>query len=94
MQTARRNNNGNLIQPTRQDVINWVSRAWREISEETIVKSFLRCGISNSLDGSQDDEVSDDIPSADEDLAALREEAVALLFDYEGEDSDIEFAGF
>ena len=58
------------------------------------MKSFLRCGISNSLDGSQDDEVSDDIPSADEDLAALREEAVALLFDYEGEDSDIEFAGF
>ena len=56
---------GNLKQPTRQDAINWVSQAWDSIGTETIVKSFLVCGISNSLDGAQDDLVSDDIPDAD-----------------------------
>ena len=28
-----------------------------------IVDSFLVCGLSNALDGSQDDKVSDDIPA-------------------------------
>ena len=61
---------GNLKQPTRQDAINWVSQAWDSIGTETIVKSFLVCGISNSLDGTQDDIVSDDIPDADLEVEA------------------------
>jgi len=32
---------GNLKQPTRQDVINWVSKDWDSIKQETIVNSFL-----------------------------------------------------
>ena len=41
---------GNLKQPTRQDAINWVSKAWDSIKQETIANSFLICGISNALD--------------------------------------------
>ena len=53
---------GNLKQPTRQDAINWVSKAWDSIKQETIVNSILICGISNALDGSEDYHVSDDLP--------------------------------
>ena len=45
---------GNLKQPTRQDVIDWVSRAWSEIDPELLTHSFLVCGISSALDGSED----------------------------------------
>ena len=40
-----------------------MSIAWDSISQETIVNSFLVCGISNALDGSEDDYVSDDVPA-------------------------------
>ncbi|KAL8566513.1 hypothetical protein ACOMHN_012331 [Nucella lapillus] len=53
---------GNLRQATRQDVINWVSRALDNIRPETIITSFLRCAISNAMDGSQDDEVLEWFP--------------------------------
>ena len=36
---------GNLKQPTRQDAINWVSAAWDSIKQDTIIRSFLVCGI-------------------------------------------------
>ena len=54
---------GNLKQPTRQYVIDWVSQAWSSIKKDTLVHSFLVCGISNALDGSQDYLVSSDIPN-------------------------------
>ena len=56
---------GNLKQPTRQDAINWVSKAWSSITSDTLKRSFLVCGISNALDGTQDDMVSDDLPDID-----------------------------
>ena len=40
--------------PSRQLVINWVSSAWESISAEIIIKYFLTCGISNTVDGSED----------------------------------------
>ena len=56
---------GNLKQPTRQDPINWVSAAWDSIKQDTIIRSFLVCGISNALDGSEDDLASSDVPDVD-----------------------------
>ena len=55
---------GNLKQPTRQDVIDWVSQAWSSIKKDTLVHSLV-CGISNALDGNQDDLMSSDIPNID-----------------------------
>ena len=46
-------------------MINWISVAWKSIKEETYDHSFLVCGLSNALDGSEDDLVSDDVPAID-----------------------------
>ena len=56
---------GNLNQPTRNQVLAWVSKAAESISVEVLVESFLGCGISNALDGTEDDLVSDDGPDVD-----------------------------
>lgn len=79
---------GNLKQPTRQDAINWVSEAWRSIKEDTLIHSFLVCGLSNALDGSQDDLVSSDMPAvnADEIEPAEEEEDVEI----EGDADDLD----
>ena len=47
---------GNLRQPTRQDVISWVGRAWHSVRPDIIVTAFKRCAISNVMDGSEDDQ--------------------------------------
>ena len=43
--------------PTRDLVLRWVNEAWREIPAEMVIKSFKTCGISNALDGTEDDEL-------------------------------------
>ena len=43
--------------PTRNLVLRWVNEAWQEIRAEMVVKSFKTCGISNALDGTEDDEL-------------------------------------
>ena len=48
--------------PSRQNVIDWTSTAWDSIDADIIIRSFLRCGISNAVDGSEDDEIQDEIP--------------------------------
>ncbi|KAK7097631.1 hypothetical protein V1264_004579 [Littorina saxatilis] len=53
---------GNLRQPLRQDVVTWVGQAWERVGAQTIVTSFLRCAISNALDGSQDDQTLEWFP--------------------------------
>ena len=65
---------GNLKQPTRQDVIDWVSQTWSSIKKDTLMHSFLVCGISNALhvDGSQDDLVSSDIPNIEEKMRKVK----------------------
>jgi hypothetical protein len=36
------------------EVGRWVSAAWKAIPESIIVRSFKKCCISNTLDGSED----------------------------------------
>lgn len=59
---------GNLTQPTRQDVINWVGHAWERVNPDAVTKAFLRCAISNALDGSEDDQTLEWFP---DDIAAF-----------------------
>ena len=43
----------------------WVKSAWHDIPEDMSARSFLKCGISNTMDGTQDDAIYDeDIPTA------------------------------
>jgi len=37
------------------NVCEWVKNSWQRFENETIVKSLKKCGISNALDGSEDD---------------------------------------
>lgn len=62
---------GNLKRASIADVCGWVVSAWREIPREMVRKSFLKCGIANSMDGSEDDELFNDF------LQSSREECVA-----------------
>ncbi|KAH9360477.1 hypothetical protein HPB48_009660 [Haemaphysalis longicornis] len=86
---------GNLKKPSRQDVVNFVSKAWAAGSEEVVARSFKRCGIS-TMD--QKTELNERLASAIPPSAALpttsnsmHEEVVDLLFDSE---SDCSFDSF
>ena len=44
--------------PDKALCLKWVIEAWKSVSTDVIKKSFVACGISSSLDGSQDTEIS------------------------------------
>lgn len=46
---------GRMKRPTITEVCTWVKNSWEKIKQETIVKSFKKCGISNAMDGTEDD---------------------------------------
>ena len=46
--------------PSKEIVLRWIDRAWREIPVDLITRSFKSCGINNALDGTEDDAVWDD----------------------------------
>ena len=76
---------GNLRQPTRQNIVTWVSRAWEGVTAESITKAFLRCAVSNALDGSEDDQVLEWFP--EEIMVALPREGNAAQAEEESDSS-------
>jgi hypothetical protein len=58
---------GNLRRAKLSDVCGWVKRSWDNISEEVIIQSFKKCGISNSLDENDIDEIIQDSDKENED---------------------------
>ena len=46
---------GNLKKPGYDIICKWILEVWTAIPREMIVKSFKKCGISNAMDGSEDD---------------------------------------
>ena len=46
---------GNVRSTSQIIVVEWVKNPWDSISPTIIVRSFKKCGISNKLDGSEDD---------------------------------------
>lgn len=46
---------GNLKRPSLVKVCEWIVNAWNAIPKEMVMKSFLKCGISNSLAGTEND---------------------------------------
>ena len=55
-------------------MLQWVNKAWQEIPTELVIRSFKSCGISNALDGTEDEAVykeeseSGDVLDADDEL--------------------------
>ena len=57
--------------PSKELLLLWVNKAWQEIPAELVIRSFKSCGISNALDGTEDDAVyeeSGDVLDADDEL--------------------------
>src|SRR6218665_1265677 len=52
---------GNLQKPDITVVVSWAKQAWDSIPEDMVRKSFLKCGISNAMDGSEDDALYEDV---------------------------------
>ena len=70
--------------PSKEMVLRWIDRAWREIPVELITRSFVSCGISNALDGTEDDAVWDDEEEED------TEDRIDNEFETDSEAEDVE----
>ena len=44
-----------MKRPSISNVCEWMKNSWQRVKSDTIVKSSKKCGISNVLDGSEDD---------------------------------------
>ena len=59
----------------------WIGEAWRDIPREMVVNSFLKCGITNSLDGSEDDFIFD---TSSDDESIVADDSLVSESDFEG----------
>nr|XP_002730631.1 PREDICTED: pogo transposable element with KRAB domain-like [Saccoglossus kowalevskii] len=75
--------------PAKKTVLGWVVSSWNKVPPQTVINSFKKTGISNALDGSEDNLVYEDLEADDE---AIGEE-IAEIFYSDNEDDD-EFFGF
>ena len=90
---------GNVKAPSLTTMTSWVLEAWRGLPKEMVAWSFKKCGISNSIDGTEDDilweeeanpeQESEDDESEDKDVYddKLTEEQWRSLFG-ESDDED------
>lgn len=58
---------GKIRRPSVEVLCSWILEAWSTISDEVVVKSFKKTGISNALDGTEDDRLWDSEDTADSD---------------------------
>ena len=100
---------GHLKRPDITLICSWVKDAWESIPSEMIRRSFLKCGISNAMDGSEDDAVysdetddDDSTPLTDDDeddvyddcALELTREQFAAVFGDDSDASSDDFGGF
>ena len=100
---------GNLKRPSLSLMTQWILKAWQSIPTETVVNSFKKCGISNSMDGTEDDSLYNDLIGSPKKATDETEESIADDDDdyYDdlplselqlkllfGEDNEEEFLGF
>ena len=52
---------GAMKRPGLSLVVQWVKEAWESISDDIIIRSFKKCGISNAMDGTEDDILYEDL---------------------------------
>ncbi|CAI2188495.1 2789_t:CDS:2, partial [Funneliformis geosporum] len=81
---------GNLKKPEYGIICKWILEVWAEIPKEMIVKSFKKCGISNAMDGSEDDlfgqnEKEEDINEDEREIVDRNSDSADELEDEESE---------
>ena len=62
---------GAIKRPGLSLVVQWVKEAWESISDDIIIRSFKKCGISNAMDGTEDDILYEDLMAPSTALADL-----------------------
>lgn len=77
-------NSGQMKRPGISKVCQWIKTLWDAVKEDIVMKSFKKCGISNALDGKEDDLISEDSSS----------QCSSVQFDFEDSSEDEEFLGF
>jgi hypothetical protein len=75
---------GEIKWPDAEQLCEWIREAWARISHALIEKSFKKCGISNRLDGTEDDSLWDIDPDHassvdDDDDKSSREEHLYVI---------------
>ena len=78
---------GRQKKPSEVLICLWISQAWNNTPAEMIMASFLKCGITNNLDGTEDDLVYDSTENTGEVDDSFIEELFAS-------DSKSDFEGF
>jgi len=79
---------GHQKKPLEELICSWIADAWREIPTDMFESSFLKCGITNRLDGSEDHLVYETNDELVDDDTFVRE-----MFMSDSE-SESEFEGF
>ena len=74
--------------PSEELMCQWIGEAWRDIPREMVANLFLKCRITNSLDGSEDDFIFD-TSSDDESIVADD-----FLMTFNDSESESDFEGF
>ena len=59
---------GKIQRPPLETTCSWILRAWDCISSDGIVKSFKKAGISNDLDGTENDVIWQEAETGDNDV--------------------------
>ena len=77
---------GRQKKPSEELILSWIAAAWNDIPAEMVESSFLKCGITNNLDGSEDDLVYENSEELVDDDSFVRE-----MFE---SDSESDFEGF
>lgn len=72
--------------PSKELLVDWLHKSWDNLDPMIIVRSFLKTGIANAMDGTEDDELYGDL------VQSLTNE-LPPIFDSDSED-DEEFEGF
>ena len=80
---------GNRRAPSKIVMLKWIKQAWDAISPDIIRKSFKKCGISNAIDGSEDnlfqnddDDDTDPFEGFDEQDVQMGEDILANISSY------------
>lgn len=56
---------GKIKKASAANIVEWISKAWKEVPETVVKKSFLKCCLTNNEDGSQDDALWEDNDAAE-----------------------------
>ena len=59
---------GNLRHARLSEVCGWVKRSWDNISDEIIIQSFKKCGISNSLNELENNDIDEIVDEENEEF--------------------------